>query len=163
MKWTTKQTKAFCSPNHLLTTSANHLGAAAAHKVSFLTNKSEPLYFGDMSIGAWSGAPIRDTSCCCHPLIGVPCLRFGPRRQGRALRIPGPRPSPPPVLLSATFCPCPRLYLCRLSRCATLLLLPPVLLVLLCPASPAPLLSSICGPLSTDTHRRIPNIDYPQT
>ena len=30
--------------------------------------------------GAWSGTPIRDTSCCCHPLIGVPYLRPGPRR-----------------------------------------------------------------------------------
>ena len=23
----------------------------------------------------WSGTPIRDTSCCFHPLTGVPCLR----------------------------------------------------------------------------------------
>ena len=29
--------------------------------------------------GAWSGTPIRDTGCCCHPLTGVPCLRPGPR------------------------------------------------------------------------------------
>ena len=32
------------------------------------------------SSGAWSGNPIRDTSCCCHPLTGVPYLRPGPRR-----------------------------------------------------------------------------------
>ena len=25
--------------------------------------------------GACSGTPIRDTSCCCHPLTGVPYLR----------------------------------------------------------------------------------------
>ena len=25
-------------------------------------------------LGAWSGTPIRDTSCCFHPLIGVPYL-----------------------------------------------------------------------------------------
>ena len=31
-------------------------------------------------LGVWSGTPIRDASCCCHPLSGVPCLRFGPRR-----------------------------------------------------------------------------------
>ena len=28
----------------------------------------------------WSKPPIRDTSCCCHPLTGVPYLRPGPRR-----------------------------------------------------------------------------------
>ena len=28
---------------------------------------------------AWSETPNRDCSCCCHPLIGVPCLRPGPR------------------------------------------------------------------------------------
>ena len=33
--------------------------------------------------GAWSGTPIRDTSCCCHPLAGLPYLRFGPRRPSR--------------------------------------------------------------------------------
>ena len=27
----------------------------------------------------WSGTPIRDTSCCCRPLTGAPCLRPGPR------------------------------------------------------------------------------------
>ena len=32
--------------------------------------------------GAWSETSIRDTSCCCHPLTGVPYLRPGPRRQG---------------------------------------------------------------------------------
>ena len=30
--------------------------------------------------------PIRDTSCCRRPLTGVPCLRFGPRRQSTASR-----------------------------------------------------------------------------
>ena len=30
--------------------------------------------------GAWFET--RDTSCCCHPLNGVPHLRFGPRRAG---------------------------------------------------------------------------------
>ena len=30
--------------------------------------------------GAWSRTPIRDISCCCHPLTGVPCLRPGLRR-----------------------------------------------------------------------------------
>ena len=30
----------------------------------------------------WSGTPIRDTSCCCHPLNGVPYLRPGPRTAG---------------------------------------------------------------------------------
>ena len=30
--------------------------------------------------GAWSETPIRDTSCCDHPLTGVPYLRPGPRR-----------------------------------------------------------------------------------
>ena len=28
----------------------------------------------------WSENPIRDTSCCDHPLTGVPHLRPGPRR-----------------------------------------------------------------------------------
>ena len=32
------------------------------------------------SIGAWSGNPISDISCCCHPLTAVPSLRPGPRR-----------------------------------------------------------------------------------
>ena len=32
-------------------------------------------------IGAWSEAPIRDTSCCDHPLTVAPCLRRGPRRR----------------------------------------------------------------------------------
>ena len=27
----------------------------------------------------WPGTQIWDISCCCHPLTGVPCLRFGPR------------------------------------------------------------------------------------
>ena len=30
--------------------------------------------------GAWPGTPIQDTSCCYHPLTGVPYLRPGPRR-----------------------------------------------------------------------------------
>ena len=30
--------------------------------------------------GAWSGTPIRDTSCCFQLLTGVPYLRPGPRR-----------------------------------------------------------------------------------
>ena len=33
---------------------------------------------------AWSRTPIRDTSCWCHPLTGVPCLRPGPRRRWKA-------------------------------------------------------------------------------
>ena len=36
--------------------------------------------------GAWSKPPIRDTSCGCHPLTGVPYLRFGPRRARAAGR-----------------------------------------------------------------------------
>ena len=40
--------------------------------------------------GAWSGTPIRDTSCCCYPLTGAPYLRIGPRRH-RPWR-PRPRP-----------------------------------------------------------------------
>ena len=31
-------------------------------------------------LGAWSNTPIRDTSCCYHPLNDVPCLRLGPHR-----------------------------------------------------------------------------------
>ena len=27
----------------------------------------------------WSETPNRNTCCCFHPLIGVPCLRPGPR------------------------------------------------------------------------------------
>ena len=47
--------------------------------------------------GAWSGTPIRDTSCCCHPLTGVPYLRPGPRRRPAhigptGLRAPGAFP-----------------------------------------------------------------------
>ena len=30
-------------------------------------------------VRTWSGTPIWDTSCCCHPLTGVPYLRSGPR------------------------------------------------------------------------------------
>ena len=30
----------------------------------------------------WSRTPIRDTSCCCHPLTDVLYLRPGPRRAG---------------------------------------------------------------------------------
>ena len=33
-----------------------------------------------LASGAWSRTSIRDTSCCCHPLTGVPYLRPGPRR-----------------------------------------------------------------------------------
>ena len=39
-----------------------------------------------MGDGAWPGAPIRDSSCSCHPLTGVPYLRPGPRRQTEMLR-----------------------------------------------------------------------------
>ena len=41
---------------------------------------------------AWSGTPIRDTSCCCHPLTTVPYLRPGPRtaRRCRRARVSGP-------------------------------------------------------------------------
>ena len=35
---------------------------------------------GGMLGGAWSKPPIWVTSCCRHPLSGVPCLRFGPCR-----------------------------------------------------------------------------------
>ena len=35
---------------------------------------------GRWASSAWSETPIRDNSCCCHPLITVPYLRFGPRR-----------------------------------------------------------------------------------
>ena len=31
-----------------------------------------------LTIGVWSDTPIRDTSCCCRPLNGVPCLHPGP-------------------------------------------------------------------------------------
>ena len=31
-----------------------------------------------------AGTPIRDTSCCCHPLTDVPYLLPGPRSEGRA-------------------------------------------------------------------------------
>ena len=34
----------------------------------------------------WSETPIQDTSCCCHPLTGVPYLRPGPCRAVRELR-----------------------------------------------------------------------------
>ena len=37
--------------------------------------------------GAWSGNPIRDTSCCYHPLTDVPYLRPGPRRDHRHDRV----------------------------------------------------------------------------
>lgn len=33
---------------------------------------------GDLTCGA---LPIPDTSYCCHPLTGVPCLRLGPRKE----------------------------------------------------------------------------------
>ena len=38
-----------------------------------------PLSF--VAAEVWSGTPIWDTSCCSHPLSGVPCLRPGPRRR----------------------------------------------------------------------------------
>ena len=38
--------------------------------------------------GAWSGTPIRDTSCCDHQLTDVPYLRPGPRRAGGRLLKP---------------------------------------------------------------------------
>ena len=40
---------------------------------------------GHLVLCAWSGTLIRDTSCWCHSLTGVPCLRSGPRK-GRARR-----------------------------------------------------------------------------
>ena len=36
----------------------------------------------------WSETPIRDTSCCDHPLTGVPCLRLGPRRAPQLCTLP---------------------------------------------------------------------------
>ena len=39
---------------------------------------------------AWYGTPIRDTSCCCHPLTGVPYLRHGPRTRWQSLLLPLP-------------------------------------------------------------------------
>ena len=36
-------------------------------------------------LAAWSVTPIRDTSCCCHPLTDVPYLRPGPRRRPAGL------------------------------------------------------------------------------
>ena len=44
------------------------------------------LFFGKLAAwlesigGVWSGIPIWDTSCCCHPLTGVPIFASGPRR-----------------------------------------------------------------------------------
>ena len=35
----------------------------------------------------WSGTPIRDTSCRCQPLTGVPYLRPGPRSRRRSWRL----------------------------------------------------------------------------
>ena len=37
----------------------------------------------------WSETPIRDRSCCCHPLTGVPYLRPGPRRPNRRADLAG--------------------------------------------------------------------------
>ena len=52
--------------------------------------------------GARSETPIRDTSCCEHPLTGAPYLRPGPRRRMQSgspivppTVPPGPRPTPP--------------------------------------------------------------------
>ena len=47
------------------------------------------LILGQVSelFGAWSRTPIRDTSCCCHPLIDVPCLRPGPHRLVRTCSV----------------------------------------------------------------------------
>ena len=44
------------------------------------------LFFGKLAAwlesigGVWSEIPIWDTSCCCHPLTGVPMFASGPRR-----------------------------------------------------------------------------------
>ena len=38
--------------------------------------------------GAWSRTPIRDTSCCCHPLTAAPYLRPGPRRHDSGQDVP---------------------------------------------------------------------------
>ena len=43
-------------------------------------DEDEPLVEDRRGGGAWSGTPIRDTSCFCHLLNGVPYLRPGPRR-----------------------------------------------------------------------------------
>ena len=57
-------------------------------------------------LGAWSKPPTRNTSCCCHPLTGVPCSRLGPRPGVPAICI-----AVYLYLLPATDCPLEVLYL----------------------------------------------------
>ena len=59
----------------------------------------------------WPETPIRDTSCCCHPLNGVPCLRLGPCRWAGAQRCLSPTGRA--AANADTVCLCSPLFLLR--------------------------------------------------